>query len=203
MNQVISGIFIYIVIVLSATFHEYAHGLMAFHLGDDTAKRMGRLTLNPIAHLELFGTVLIPLLFMFTAGSFIGWAKPVPYNPLNLSDKKFGSLKVALAGPGANLCIALIFGLCIRFGGGMITNGIVLELVSFIAYVNIFLAIFNLIPVPPLDGSKVLFDLVPSSERVLHKLGFVGVFIALVLSFYILSPIAQAVFHVITGMSLF
>lgn len=203
MNQIIFGIFVYIVIVLSATFHEYAHGLMAFQLGDDTAKRMGRLTLNPIAHLDIFGTVIVPILFTLTAGSFIGWAKPVPYNPLNLSDKRFGSLKVALAGPSANIAIAIILGLLIRFSGEMLMQGIVLELISFIAYVNIFLALFNLIPIPPLDGSKILFDLIPSSERILNQVGFVGVFIALVISFYVLSPIAQFVFSIITGMGSF
>ncbi|MFA7201992.1 MAG: site-2 protease family protein [Candidatus Paceibacterota bacterium] len=203
MNQIIFGIFVYIVIVLSATFHEYAHGLMAFQLGDDTAKRMGRLTLNPIAHLDIFGTVIVPILFTLTAGSFIGWAKPVPYNPLNLSDKRFGSLKVALAGPSANIAIAIILGLLIRFSGGMLMQGVVLELISFITYVNIFLALFNLIPIPPLDGSKILFDLIPSSERILNQVGFVGVFIALVISFYVLSPIAQFVFSIITGMGSF
>ena len=203
MNQLISGIFIYIVIVLSATFHEYAHGFMAFQLGDDTAKRAGRLTLNPFAHLDMFGTVIVPILFILTAGSFVGWAKPVPYNPFNLSDKKFGSLKVAIAGPAANITIALIFGLSIRFAGGLFINGIALELVSFIVYVNIFLALFNLIPVPPLDGSKILFDLIPASTRVLEGVGFVGIFIALAFSFYVLSPIAYTVFKLITGVALF
>ena len=203
MNQLISGIFIYIVIVFSATFHEYAHGFMAFQLGDDTAKRAGRLTLNPLAHLDMFGTVIVPILFILTAGSFVGWAKPVPYNPLNLSDKKFGSLKVAIAGPLANIAIALIFGLLIRFAGGLFVNSIALELVSFIVYVNIFLALFNLIPVPPLDGSKILFDLIPASTRVLEGVGFVGIFIALAFSFYVLSPIAYTVFKLITGVVLF
>ncbi len=203
MNQLISGIFIYIVIVLSATFHEYAHGFMAFQLGDDTAKRAGRLTLNPFAHLDMFGTVIVPILFILTAGSFVGWAKPVPYNPFNLSDKKFGSLKVAIAGPAANITIALIFGLSIRFAGGLFINGIALELVSFIVYVNIFLALFNLIPVPPLDGSKILFDLIPASTRALERVGFLGIFIALAFSFYVLSPIAYTIFKLITGVALF
>ncbi len=207
MNQVfIQAIFIYLIIVLSATFHEYAHGLMAFHLGDDTAKRMGRLTLNPIAHLDIFGTVILPLLFLLTPGFgfFIGWAKPVPYNPLNLSDRKYGSLKVAVAGPLANLSIALVLGLFLRFGGVFfVTNTIFVGLIALIVQINIFLALFNLIPVPPLDGSKIIFDLIPSSERLLNQIGFVGVFIALVISFYILNPIAQFVFKIITGATLF
>jgi len=197
-----TGLFIYIVIVLSATVHEYAHGLVAFGLGDDTAKRMGRLTLNPIVHLDVWGTVVVPILFILTAGSFIGWAKPVPYNPLNLSDKKYGSLKVAIAGPLSNLCIALVFGLLLRFGGSFLgSDGVLTGLVAFITYVNIFLALFNLIPVPPLDGSKIIYDLFPASERVIERVGFVGVFIALALSFYVLNPIAQFVFHLITGIS--
>lgn len=196
-----SGLFIYIVIVLSATFHEYAHGLAAFSLGDDTAKQAGRLTLNPLAHVDLWGTVLVPLLFILTAGSFIGWAKPVPYNPLNLIDKKYGSLKVAIAGPAANIGIAVIFGLLVRFGANtfLAPYGVLVQLIAFIAYVNIFLALFNLIPVPPLDGSKVLYDLIPSVGRVFDRIGFFGLFLALVVSFYILSPIAQFLFTLITG----
>lgn len=203
-----TGLFIYVVIVLSATLHEYAHGFVAHALGDDTAKLMGRLTLNPIKHVDLWGTVIVPLLFILTAGSFIGWAKPVPYNPLRLRDKRYGSLKVAAAGPASNLLIAVVLGLVLRFFSPTFlavgsAGTLALELISFIAYVNIFLALFNLIPVPPLDGSKIIFDLFPSSAQVLSRIGFFGIAIALLVSFYVLSPITQFLFYIITGARIF
>ena len=99
MDVISTKLFLYIVIVFSATFHEYAHGFIAYKLGDSTAKDAGRLTLNPFAHIDLMGTVIIPLFLLFYGGVFLGWAKPVPYNPYNLKDQKYGSLKVGIAGP--------------------------------------------------------------------------------------------------------
>ena len=201
-------IFLYIVIVLSAVFHEYAHSWVAYRLGDSTAKDAGRLTLNPLVHLDLMGTVIIPLFLLFYGGVFLGWAKPVPYNPLNLKDQKYGSLKVGIAGPGANLLIALILGIFLRlafagvFGQWPIANGhwpLFLEAVALIVYINIFLALFNLIPLPPLDGSKVLMDLFPRSSYAIASLGFFGIFFALFLAFFILSPLAGFLFQLITG----
>jgi Zn-dependent protease len=192
------AIFTYIIIVLSAVFHEYAHALTAKSLGDDTAEQAGRLTLNPLKHLDPFGTVLIPILLLLTSGAFIGWAKPVPYNPFNLRDRRFGSLKVAIAGPLSNLLIALVLGFVLRTG--IIGADTVLpQLIAFVVYVNIFLALFNLIPVPPLDGSKVLADLFPRLAPFVMQLGFVGIFIALILAYYVLSPVARVVFFAITG----
>ncbi|MBI4160017.1 site-2 protease family protein [Candidatus Wolfebacteria bacterium] len=204
MNDLSSGIFLYLVIIFSAVFHEYSHGWMALQLGDDTAKREGRLTLNPLRHIDPFGTVLIPLLLLFTSGMFIGWAKPVPYNPANLRDQKYGSLKVGLAGPGANLLIALILGLGIRFFAGSIAgsfdeSALFLKFLALIIYINIFLALFNLIPVPPLDGSKVIMDLFPGAWRYIESVGFMGIFVALFVSYYALSPIAQFIFGLIVG----
>lgn len=200
-----SKFFLYIVIILSAVFHEYAHGWMAHALGDDTAKQTGRLTLNPLRHIDPVGTVFVPLLFLFTTGMFIGWAKPVPYNPYNLRDQKYGSLKVGIAGPAANLLIALLLGLAIRFApAGVIGEGaqVFFLLLAFIAYINIFLGLFNLIPIPPLDGSKIIFDLFPAGAKYLEGLGLMGIVLALLLSFYVLSPVAQFVFWVITGKGL-
>jgi len=198
-------LFVYLVIIISAVFHEYAHGWAAFRLGDTTAKDAGRLTLNPFAHIDLWGTVLIPLFLLFTSGIFIGWAKPVPYNPYNLRDQRYGNLKVAFAGPGANLLIALVLGLLIRFSPLYVssvgfTTPAFLQLLAFVVYVNIFLALFNLIPFPPLDGSKVLGDLFPRfSYNLMQNVGFFGVFAALILAFFILPPLANFVFFVITG----
>lgn len=196
-----SLLFLYIIIILSAVFHEYMHGWMAYRLGDPTAKDAGRLTLNPFAHLDPLGTVIIPLFLLFTSGIFIGWAKPVPYNPRNLRDHRYGSLKVAFAGPGANLIIALTLGLILRFFVHyMVTiNPILPVLIGFVVYINIFLALFNLLPFPPLDGSKIFTDLFPHAQRYFMQLGFAGVFIALFVAFFILSPIAKFIFWLIVG----
>ena len=196
-------LFLYITIVLSATFHEYSHGFIAYKLGDSTAKDAGRLTLNPLAHLDLMGTIIIPLFLLFYGGVFLGWAKPVPYNPYNLKDQKYGSLKVGIAGPGANLLIALILGifLTIALAGifGSFASEFFLEAVALIVYINIFLALFNLIPFPPLDGSKVLMDLFPRSAYAIARFGFIGIFLALFLAFFVLSPLAGFLFQLITG----
>ena len=202
-------LFLYTVIVLSVTFHEYSHGFIAYKLGDSTAKDAGRLTLNPLAHLDLMGTVIIPLFLLFYGGIFIGWAKPVPYNPNNLRDQKYGSLKVGLAGPSANLLIAVILGIFLRIASsGIFSQWLIvdsqrlmffLEAVALIVYINIFLALFNLMPFPPLDGSKVLMDLFPQSRYALMQIGFWGIFLVLFLAFFILSPAAKFLFWLITG----
>lgn len=197
-------LFIYIVIIISVVFHEYAHGWAAYRLGDSTAKNAGRLTLNPLAHMEMWGTVIIPLVLLYGSGIFIGWAKPVPYNPYNLSDQRYGNLKVAIAGPAANILIAVVLGILLRFAP-LYANSIsfitpmFLQLMGFVIFVNIFLAIFNLIPIPPLDGSKVLGDLFPRVAQGMQGMGIMGIFIAIFLAFFILSPIAQLIFWLITG----
>jgi len=214
MDIVSQKLFLYIVIILSATFHEYAHGFVAYKLGDSTAKDAGRLTLNPFAHIDLIGTVMIPLFSLFYGGVFLGWAKPVPYNPYNLRDQKYGSLKVGIAGPAANLLIALILGIFLRLtrtgADFTLTNAemvfgifppIFMEFLALIVYINIFLALFNLIPLPPLDGSKVLMDLFPKSAYAMARLGFLGIFLALILAFSLLSPAAKFIFWIITGSS--
>lgn len=204
MNDVSIKIFLYAIIVLSATFHEYTHGFMAFRLGDSTAKDAGRLTLNPLAHIDLFGTVIIPLFLLFSGGIFIGWAKPVPYNPYNLRDKKYGSLKVGIAGPGANFLIALILGIFLRvvltgiFGIGVFSP-LFLSAVGLIIYINIFLGLFNLIPIPPLDGSKVLMDLFPDFFKGFARIGFIGIFLAMAVAFFILPTLANLIFWLIVG----
>ncbi|MCX6813945.1 MAG: site-2 protease family protein [Candidatus Azambacteria bacterium] len=204
LNQVI---FLYIIIVISAVFHEYAHGFVAYCLGDSTAKDAGRLTLNPLVHMDLFGTVILPLFLLFTGGIFIGYAKPVPYNPSNLSDKKYGSLKVAIAGPLSNLFIALIFGLFLRFfSDSILTSNIIppvfLSLITLIVIINIALTLFNMIPFPPLDGSKVFFDLFPRYWSRVMNLGFLGLILALLVAFFLLPKLISLIFWVITGQPL-
>lgn len=157
-----------IILVFSAVIHEFAHGWMANHLGDPTAKYMGRLTLNPIPHIDLLGSIVIPLMLILSnAGIIIGWAKPVPYNPHNLKNQRNGPALVGVAGPASNLLLALIFGIIVRImsAEGMFPNFI--PLFEIIVYINILLAVFNLIPISPLDGSKLLFSFLPYS---MHKL---------------------------------
>ena len=207
MESIYIKLFLYAIIVLSASFHEFAHAFAAFKLGDSTAKDEGRLTLNPLKHIDLMGTVIIPLFLLLSpAGIFIGWAKPVPYNPYNLRDKKYGSLKVGIAGPAANFLIALILGIFLRLVlsgvfGLNIFSGIFLSALGLIIYINIFLGIFNLIPIPPLDGSKVLMDLFPRANYVMVSVGIFGIFLALAIAFFILSPLAGFIFRLIVGQS--
>lgn len=153
-----------IILILSVVIHEVAHGYAALSQGDTTAKYAGRLTLNPIKHLDPFGSVIFPgLLWIMTAGSFVfGWAKPVPYNPYNLKNHRWGELIVAAAGPLSNFAIAFVFGMLIRFAPEMGLPATFVEISFMIVIVNCALALFNLIPVPPLDGSKILFALLPS-----------------------------------------
>lgn len=204
MEQIQFKLFLYIIIILSAVFHEYSHSWAAYRLGDNTAKDAGRLTLNPLVHIDPMGTIIIPLFLLLYANIFIGWAKPVPYNPYNLRDQKYGSLKVGFAGPAANLSIAVILGIILRFFSDylLISNlapPIFIMLLSVIVYINIFLALFNLLPFPPLDGSKIFADLFPKQWRYFMSSGFIGIFLALAIAFFILPPIAQFVFKLIVG----
>lgn len=145
------------ILVMSVVFHEVSHGYVALLLGDPTAKLSGRLTLNPLKHLDPVGSVLIPLLMAFSGGPIFGWARPVPYNPYNLQAGKWGPGLVGAAGPLSNLLLASIFSVFFR----MFPQPPLDEAFAAVVYINIGLAIFNLIPVPPLDGSKLLFALLP------------------------------------------
>lgn len=156
-------IFSLIILIFSVVIHEVSHGIMADFLGDPTPRYAGRLSLNPIRHLDPFGSIILPLITYFLFGLPVGAAKPVPINPYNFRDKKWGNLKVALAGPGANLSLALVFGLIMRFFPSPSTFPGFYLMFSYIVTINLLLAIFNLLPVPPLDGSHVLFTLFPRS----------------------------------------
>ena len=154
-------LFFLIVLIFSFIVHEVSHGYAAEMLGDPTARLQGRLTLNPIPHIDPLGSILIPALLVFTnAGFLFGWAKPVPYNPYNLNNKKWGEAIVAAAGPGSNIVLALLFGTIIRFGFGVLP-GTFIQLAGIVVFVNILLAFFNLLPIPPLDGSKLLKSVLP------------------------------------------
>ena len=158
--ELIDTVFLVIVIIFSAVIHEVMHGVAADRLGDPTARYAGRLTLNPISHLDPFGSVILPLVLAFSGSSFFfAWAKPVPYNPFNLRPGRFSEAIVAGAGPLSNIVIALITGIIIRTGLLAPANNVLFLIVV----VNVMLCIFNLIPVPPLDGSKILSSLLPQS----------------------------------------
>ena len=174
-----------VVVFLSIAFHEYCHGWAANELGDDTAEREGRLTLNPLKHIDPLGSIFLPLFLYFVGSPFLfGWAKPVPYNPYNLRHKRWGPALVALAGPAANFIIAVFGAILFRiyYHGNFISPasvaGSAVNLVQFFALlsiINISLAVFNLVPIPPLDGSKVLAAFLPEVGRdlfnVLERLG--------------------------------
>ncbi|MDD4931017.1 MAG: site-2 protease family protein [Candidatus Colwellbacteria bacterium] len=203
MDNITEKLFLYVVITLSAVVHEYSHAFIGNELGDDTAKRIGRLSLNPLRHIDPIGTVLVPLLLLFTSGTFIGWAKPVPYNPMNLKGRK-DELKIALAGPASNLAISVLvsglFYLATLFLGGSANFITIGPFVALIIYVNISLALFNLLPVPPLDGSKILSFILPHNlARRVEGMGFLGLIIALWVGMMVVPPIASVLFYIITG----
>ena len=154
-------IFIFIILIFSAILHEYSHGLAAYLLGDPTAKNMGRLTFNPIPHIDPMFTIFLPLMMIILPTNFIiGGAKPVPVNPFNLRGK-YAQLKVALAGPGSNIALAILFGLFIRFVPMIRQTEELFLVFGAVVFVNLLLAVFNLLPIPPLDGSHVLFTFFP------------------------------------------
>lgn len=151
-----------VVLILSIIVHEVAHGYAANSLGDPTARLAGRLTLNPIPHLDLMGSIVIPALLVFTQSPIMfGWAKPVPYNPYNLKNHRWGETLVALAGSATNILLAVIFGLIVRFSSMLGLDQTALSLAATIAFINLFLGLFNLIPFPPLDGFTALRSALP------------------------------------------
>lgn len=163
--DLIQIIFSILVLVFSVVAHEVSHGYMAQYLGDPTARLAGRLTMNPLKHIDPMGSIFVPLVTAMLPGGFVfGWAKPVPYNAYNLRDQKWGDSKVALAGPLTNLGIAIIFALFLRLGVDFI-SGSAYAIVDLIVQINIVLAVFNLVPIPPLDGSKVLLNALPLRYR--------------------------------------
>lgn len=204
-------IFYIFVLLFSVVIHEVSHGYAAKAQGDDTAEVMGRLTLNPFVHLDIFGSVILPLVLVVISkltGSSVflfGWAKPVPYNPLKLKNYRWGSFLVAVAGPLSNIILAVIFGLLIRFGVAGINSNLGF-LFSVIVLINLMLAIFNLIPIPPLDGSKVFAGFFGERwtevDRFLIENSLVLLALFLFFGSGIIFPIVLLLFRLITGMSL-
>ncbi|PIT88195.1 MAG: site-2 protease family protein [Candidatus Magasanikbacteria bacterium CG10_big_fil_rev_8_21_14_0_10_36_32] len=189
-------LFYFFIIIPSAIIHEYAHGWMADRLGDPTARYAGRLTLNPKAHIDLWGTILMPLLLSaLSGGSFLfAYAKPVPYNPYNLKNQKWGPALVGLAGPMANFLLAAIFALIIRFINPTL---VINELLFIIVYANVLLMVFNLVPIPPLDGSKILYAVLPDSMNnlkiFLERYSFILLMILIFFLFDFIAPIINTI----------
>jgi len=207
--QFIDGIFYIVVLIMSVVIHEFSHGYVAYFFGDSTARLSGRLTLNPIKHLDLFGSIILPLLLVsMKTGFVIGWAKPVPYNPNNLVNKKWGTFFVSIAGILANLLLVIVFGLLIRFAPmfGIPADSPFYKITSIIVILNLVLALFNLIPIPPLDGSKILFSFLPARfryiESFLEKWGMFLLLFFIIFLWSKVAPIVFVVFQLITGVSL-
>ena len=205
--QEIETIFYIIVLLVSVIIHEVSHGYAAKFLGDDTADRAGRLTLNPFKHLDPIGSFLIPLLLIISKTGFVfGWAKPVPYNEFNLKNKKWGTVIVAAAGAFSNLTIAVIFGLLIRLSVATgLSSSAFLSICGLIVLVNIVLGVFNLIPIPPLDGSRILFSLLPTGARkiqiFLEHYSFIVLIIFIFFLWQYLAPAVFGLFKFLVGFS--
>ncbi|MFA6177680.1 MAG: site-2 protease family protein [Candidatus Paceibacterota bacterium] len=201
------AIFYIAILIMSVVIHEVSHGFMAEYFGDDTARNAGRLTLNPINHLDLFGSIILPaVLILSQAGFLFGWAKPVPYNPNNLSDKKWGTIAVASAGVIANFFIAIVFGIIIRISYSFVLPDSFYFITSAIVIVNLALGIFNLVPIPPLDGSKIFFSFLPdrafSFIMAYEQYSFILLLVFIVFFSDYLYPILSFLFHLITGLAL-
>ena len=186
--------------------HEVSHGLAAYRLGDDTAKKMDRLNLNPLKHIDPFGSVFLPLfLALISSPILVGWAKPVPYNPENLKNPKSGAALIGIAGPLSNIALAGIFGVLTRLVApfaGELTYPLVIFFNS-VVFINILLAIFNLVPIPPLDGSKLLFAVLPYKYRrvqdFLEQYGMVILLFFIFFGFGFIEPVIRVLYYLLVG----
>jgi len=207
--EIIFMVFSVIALIFSVVIHEVAHGAVANSLGDPTAKFSGRLTLNPLKHLDWVGSFLVPAFLLAVGSPFVfGWAKPVPINPFNFRDKKWGDAKVAVAGAAANFALALVFGLILRFWpeiSNPVSAGFY-TLAQSVVLINLVLAVFNLIPIPPLDGSHILFAFLPASQQdfkiFLQRYGFIFLLIIIYFLSPIVDPIITFLYRLIVGVPL-
>lgn len=205
--QGVDTIFFVVILIMSIVIHEVAHGFAALRFGDKTALYAGRLTLNPLKHLDMFGSIILPAILVITNAPFLfGWAKPVPYNPDNLSNKRWGTLAVASAGIISNIFIAVFFGVVLRLSLSYFLSVELASILSLIVMVNLGLAIFNLVPIPPLDGSKILFSLLPA--RFYNFVNFMEQYSLILLLAFImffsgsLYPVLSFLYKLITGLNL-
>lgn len=197
-------LFVIIILIMSVVIHEVSHGYAALMLGDQTAKYQGRLTLNPLSHLDPVGSFIVPLIGYLVGGFIIGWARPVPFNPYNLRNQRWGEAVVAAAGPLSNIVLALIFSLFIRFLPGFIAlTPSFINLAEYVVLINLTLAVFNLIPIPPLDGSKIIFSFLPLNWFTLRNLfernGMVVVLIFILFFWHLITPLIGFLFKLFVG----
>ncbi len=190
------------VILVSMTIHEAMHGFMAYYLGDDTAKLQGRLTLNPIKHIDPFLTILLPILLAISGGPIFGGAKPVPFNPARVRYGEWGSALVAIAGPLVNLVIAFVsFGIFTVLGTG--ANELVLDILYLSVIVNLGFFVFNMLPIPPLDGSRVLYAIAPDGVRrgmvAIEQFGIIGIFLIVLLASSLIGTFMMTSINAILG----
>ena len=200
----ITFVFSLVVLVMSVIAHEVAHGYAAERLGDPTARLAGRLTLNPVSHFDMMGSFIVPIASYFLGGFVFGWAKPVPYNPYNMRSQKWGGAIVAVAGPLTNIGLALIFGLLVRFSPVLGLPTEILPIVQTIVFLNLTLALFNALPIPPLDGSKILFALLPYRllyiQEFLERFSIVVMILLVFFFWQLLLPIVYFFYTLITGL---
>jgi Zn-dependent protease len=230
-QEIVLIVFYLAILIYSVIIHEISHGVVALWLGDLTAKYAGRLNLNPMKHIDPFGSVILPAILMVSTGFAFGWAKPVPYNPYNLRNQKWGPVLVALAGPATNFIIATIatviamlvplgslaksdivsrFYAIISGRGAFMESfqlfgealsgsfgGVVFGLLLMIIFWNVILGCFNLLPIPPLDGSKLLYTLFRIPERVELMLEQYGLFLLFIIIFFFSYPVSVFIYTVL------
>lgn len=202
------SIFSIILLVMSVVIHEVSHGYAAEALGDPTARYAGRLTLNPIRHLDPVGSIIVPFILSIIPPYIVfGWAKPVPVNPYNLKNQRWGEFWVSVAGPASNLAIALIFGLFIRFNTVFyFLPDSFFTIAASLVLINLMLAVFNLVPVAPLDGSKILFGLLPyrfmEVKDWLERNYLVILLIFIFFLWQFVDPLVAILFRLITGIQI-
>ena len=189
-SQLADALALWMCLVVLLSFHEFAHAWMAYKCGDDTARIMGRMTINPVVHIDPIGTIFIPLAMLLLSPGFVvfGWAKPVPVNPANLSHRKRDDILISMAGPVMNLILAFILLFILRILIELppsISSSTIVQKLPQIALISLFLCFFNLIPIPPLDGSHVMRHLVGMSEETYYSIAKWGFLILiLVLNFF-------------------
>jgi Zn-dependent protease len=199
----------FVIFLLSLTVHECAHAWAAERSGDPTGRYLGRVTLNPIPHIDPLGTIILPLVMMISAGWMFGWAKPVPFNPINLRDRRWGEIIIAVAGPASNILLVIVFGILYKliFASSIVSPDSLGEMAQPIhttlrigITLNIILAVFNMIPIPPLDGHHVLRNLLPDSlaesfAAASPMIGLIGMVLLITTGFasYLINPIYNLV----------